>query len=148
MPSLKSIFGYAILIGSILILFWVTPILDVANVAVRRSIIGGILFIGLIGALYFNVPRPLLPDDRSEIEAWEELIAGGQPKFLLNFVFSGFKWFIPLLVFFLIRDYFRETSMVNNLGIYGAIGLAWMFNFYLNGVRLWHAGVAYRSRYL
>lgn len=147
MPRLKSILGYAILIGAVLLIFWVTQRIDVPNVALRRTMLSSILLIGLICALYFNAPRRLPAIDKDEIEAWEPLINRGQTKFLFDFVFSGFKWFVPVLVIGLICDSFYETSMVNNLGIYGAIGLAWLFNFYLSGVRFWRAAeIAYRSR--
>lgn len=149
MPSLKSICGYAILIGAVLCMLWVTPRLDIPNVAVRRSILGGILFFGLICALYFNASRPGRPTDRHEIDAWGLIIERGRTSFLLGYVFSGFKWFIPVLVIGLIHDYLHESSMVNNVGIYGSIGLAWIFNFYLSGIRLWDvADIAYRSRHL
>jgi hypothetical protein len=92
--------------------------------------------------------RPSAPTDRDEIEAWRPSSELGQTGFLLRYVFSGFKWFIPVLVVGFIHDYLRESSMLNNVGIYGAIGLAWIFTFYLSGVRLWKgAETAYRSRH-
>lgn len=148
MLRLNSIFGYAILIGAVLLLSWVAPRLDIPNVAVRRSVLGGILFVGLMAAIYFNASQPSSPTNRQEIEAWGPLIESGRANFLLGYVFSGVRWFIPVLVIGLIHDYFRESSLIDNVGIYAAIGSAWALTFYLSGVRLWNAAeAAYRSRH-
>jgi hypothetical protein len=149
MSRLNSIVGYAILIGSVLFMFWVTPRLDIPNVPARRSVMGGILLVGLIGVLYFNSSPPEHPTDKHEIEAWVSASERGRTNFLFGYVLSGFKWFIPVLVIGFIHDYFRESSVLNNLGIYAAIGLAWIFNFYLSGVSLWDvAETAYQSRHV
>jgi hypothetical protein len=149
MFRLRSIFGYAILIGAVLLVFWASQHLDIPNVAVRRSLLGGILLVGLIAVLYFSASHPSPPTDRHEIEAWGPTIESGRSNFLLRYVFSGFKWFIPVLVIGLIHDYLHETSMIDNIGIYAAIALAWIFNFYLSGLRLWDvAETVYRAQHL
>jgi hypothetical protein len=149
MFRLRSIFGYAILIGAVLLVFWLSQHLDIPNVAVRRSLLGGILLVGLIAVLYFSASHPSPPTDRHEIEAWGPTIESGRSNFLLRYVFSGFKWFIPVLVIGLIHDYLHETSMIDNIGIYAAIALAWIFNFYLSGLRLWDvAETVYRAQHL
>ena len=39
--------------------------------------------------------------------------------------------------------------MIDNIGIYAAIALAWIFNFYLSGLRLWDvAETVYRAQHL
>ena len=149
MSRLKSIVGYVILFGAVFFMLWVTPRLEIRNVLARRSAMGGILLIGLIGSIYLSTTPPEHPTDKDEIEAWAPSSQLGRTKFLFGYVLSGLKWFIPVLVIGFIHDYFRETSVLNNVGIYAAIGLAISFTFYLSGIRLWNvAEAAYRSRHV
>jgi hypothetical protein len=67
--------------------------------------------------------------ERGEIKLLAEEGKQGKTRFIIDEVFSGsYKWFVLIIItFLLIRDYFCESAITNNLGLYIAIIFIFIF---------------------
>jgi len=125
----KSILAYAIGIATILIIVVVSNQLqEIESVFVQNAILGAIFFLGYASAALLLIePFPQL--EEGEIKLLAEEGKQGKTRFIINDVFSkGFLWIaLAIITFFLLRDYFRESSLINNLGWYAALILLFIF---------------------
>jgi hypothetical protein len=126
----RSIIGFLIGLVTALVIIVVSNhyLQGIESVFVQRVILGGILFIGYASAACLLV-SPFPQMERGELKLLAEEGKQGKVRFIIDEVFSGnFKWYVlAIITFLLIRDYFRETSMLNNLGLYSAIILIFVF---------------------
>jgi hypothetical protein len=139
MFKLNSILGYLVIILTVILILWVDNHYEWFNsVFLQRSLIGLIYFIGLIiGGLCF-IPQNTIPQNEKKL--WQEIRKQGKTRFILNEIFeAGYHWLIVLglVGLLLARDYFREDSFINNLGLYAPIPLIMLFVRYYTATKMW-----------
>ncbi len=125
----KSILGYSIAIGTGLTIVVVSNHLQmIESVFIQRAILGAILLVGLVsGTKFWLAPFPQM--EQGEIKLLAEEGKQGKIRYIIDDVFTRDFTGLVLVIFtfLLIRDYFRESSIVNNLGLYTAIILIFIF---------------------
>ena len=131
----KSIIGYSVLLLTGGLVAWVSGQLsDNLHVFLRRSILGLILLIGATSGTALIAIQDIKPTEKA---TWDILKKDGRRSHILGEARRGLIFSSILTGFFLIRDYFRANSLVDNLGLYISLILICVFTFSFIAIRRW-----------
>lgn len=140
MARKTSILAYVVSAFTGVVIFWVnTQLPDGLSPLVSRSILGFVLLIGAAIAIMLFAPETIHPLGESDMLAWEAYRGQGKSKHVMNRAVRGFMAGFAIVLFFLFRDYFRESSLENNLGLYAVVVLLFIFALSYPAAKQWNA---------
>jgi hypothetical protein len=135
-----SILAYVVSVSTGVLVFWVnTQLPDDLSPLVSRSILGLVLLIGAAIAIMLFAPETIHPLAESDMDVWGVYRSRGKSSHLMNRAVRGFIAGLALVSFLLFRDYFRESPLLNNLGLYAVMVLLFIFALSYPAAKQWDA---------